>query len=592
MMMDGEMILGGCSNRMDPPTAYIFPESYDTIRVIKGPQSVQYGPGNSAGVVLFERNNDRPTEAGWELHSSMVIGSFDRHDEVVDLNYSTPQYSIRGTLTESGQNNYQDGDGNEVHSQYERWSSQLSVAWTPDAYTRLELGLARSDGEAAYADRSVDGSQFKRENYSFKIEKRNLTASIESVDFNAYYNYVDHVMDNFTLREPAGMLTSPSAMNPDRETMGARLAMSLKPSIDTRFVIGLDTQSNEHTFRSTMNQSMMPYEAMSRTPDAAFYQAGIFGEATWDFSNSSRLVSGLRLDRWNVEDKRSTVALNMMMSMPNPTAGIQQKDNLHSEFLRLESSTRNGAVIYFAGVGHSERFPDYWEIIAKETESSISAIGIEPEKTTQVDVGFIYNLAGWEGSVSMFVSDIQDYLMIESNYQKPVMSGMMPGTRNASIVRNIDARTWGIEIDSLYRINDNWRTELTLASVRGANDTDDVTLAQLPPLEARVGLFYDNNVWSAGVLWRGITAQNRYDLNRGNIVGQDLGPTDSANIFSLNAGWRYSDNLMFTSGIDNLFDTSYAEHISRAGASIPGFDQTTRVNEPGRTLWARAQFTF
>lgn len=192
----------------------------------------------------------------------------------------------------------------------------------------------------------------------------------------------------------------------------------------------------------------------------------------------------------------------------------------------------------------------------------------------------------------MFVSDIQDYLMIESNYQKPVMSGMMPGTRNASIVRNIDARTWGIEIDSLYRINDNWRTELTLASVRGANDTDDVTLAQLPPLEARVGLFYDNNVWSAGVLWRGITAQNRYDLNRGNIVGQDLGPTDSANIFSLNAGWRYSDNLMFTSGIDNLFDTSYAEHISRAGASIPGFDQTTRVNEPGRTLWARAQFTF
>ena len=37
---DGQFIYGGCGNRMDPPTAYIFPASFDKVIVTKGPQSV------------------------------------------------------------------------------------------------------------------------------------------------------------------------------------------------------------------------------------------------------------------------------------------------------------------------------------------------------------------------------------------------------------------------------------------------------------------------------------------------------------------------------------------------------------------------
>lgn len=44
VLLDGEMILGGCGMRMDPPTAYVFPEAYDEVTVLKGPQTVKYGP--------------------------------------------------------------------------------------------------------------------------------------------------------------------------------------------------------------------------------------------------------------------------------------------------------------------------------------------------------------------------------------------------------------------------------------------------------------------------------------------------------------------------------------------------------------------
>jgi iron complex outermembrane receptor protein len=55
ILLDGEQVLGGCGMRMDPPTAYVFPEAYDRIVVVKGPQTVLHGPGNSAASVSFER---------------------------------------------------------------------------------------------------------------------------------------------------------------------------------------------------------------------------------------------------------------------------------------------------------------------------------------------------------------------------------------------------------------------------------------------------------------------------------------------------------------------------------------------------------
>ena len=602
MLVDGEMILGGCSNRMDPPTAYIFPEAFDSIKVIKGPQSVQHGPGNSAGVVLFERNNTRPEQSGWSAHTSALGGSWGRHDEVVDATYSSPSFTLRGIATNASQDNYEDGAGKEIHSQYERWTTQASLAWTPNDTTRFEFAAAVSDGQAAYADRGVDGSKFARDNYSLKFSKQNVTELIESIDAQMYYNYVDHVMDTYSLREVLPGRNS-VAMNPDRRTEGTRLAFKLKPSAATDVVLGIDTQNNEHTNRMTMNQNAMPYENLERISDSEFSQTGLFAEFGIDLDDRQRLITGARVDDWEVTDNRDQIALSMMLSVPNPNAGQTRQETLESGFLRYERILNWKGANFFAGVGHSERFPDYWELVAKETATSVSALNIESEKTTQLDVGLIYSSGRISGSASVFYNEIDDFLMIESGFAKPAMampamggmSGMdmgMPATRSASIARNIDARTWGLELDGQYVINTDWKVSMTLASVRGDNETDNRTLPQLPPLEGRLGLHYDNSVWSAGLLLRNLSAQNRVDIGRGNIVGQDIGPTDGATVLSFNGGWRPSTNLLVSGGVDNLFDTEYAEHISRAGASIPGFDQITRVNEPGRTLWLKAQLTF
>ncbi len=101
ILLDGQEIHGGCGGRMDPPTAYIYPESYDRVTVLKGPQQVLYVPGSSAGVVLFERESKRMTEPGWSAQGSLTFGSFGRNDQYLEARGGNPDFYARANATRS-----------------------------------------------------------------------------------------------------------------------------------------------------------------------------------------------------------------------------------------------------------------------------------------------------------------------------------------------------------------------------------------------------------------------------------------------------------------------------------------------------------
>lgn len=600
IMLDGQMILGGCGNRMDPPTAYVFPDAYDKITLIKGPQTVLYGPGNSAGVVLFERKVERFKGTDLNLNASLMVGSFGRHDEILDFTTGDSDFYFRGVGTNSRSGDYKDGNSNEVHSEYKRWSGSGAIGWTPDDNTSLELSGGVSDGQAAYADRTVDGVKFARDNIALKFEKKGITESIEKLEAQAYYNYVDHVMDNYTLRKfvPLGMGHEPSAMNPDRKTEGGKLALTLNFQDATKITAGGDFQSNKHTLRTSMSMLMggmftpgqltNPYQKMPRIEDARINQKGLFVEAAQNVGELNKLVGGLRADWWKAKDKRKTV-INKVT--PNPTANHERNETLYSGFIRYEIALSGTGSTLYAGIGHTSRFPDYWELFKQEgpNPTDLSAFdATNPEKTTQVDIALNLASGPWAGFLSAFGNKISDFILVQSNVKRG--TGMM--TRTATIVRNIDATTWGGEGGLSYAFSKSLNLDTSIAYVHGQNDTEDRPLAQIPPLQGRIGLNWSNDVWSVGSLLRLVAAQDRFAISEGTIVGQDIGKTSGFTVFSINGGWKPIKGLLIAAGVDNLFDKVYAEHISRAGADITGFEQTTRVNEPGRNLWAKATYNF
>ncbi len=587
VLLDGQEVYGGCSGRMDPPTAYVYPESYDRVTLMKGPQTVKYGAGFSAGVVNFERKNQRLAENGASGHASVTLGSAGRNDVVLDGKVGTPNFYIKGGATRADADDYKDGDGKTIHSAYARWSANTAMGWTPDDDTLLELSLGRSDGKADYADRMMDGVKFDRESKALKFERKNVSARVSKVEGEVYDNYVDHVMDNYSRRTNTGTsMMSHMVANPDRSTQGGRVSTTLNASEKTQVTLGADAKQDKHTSRSGMGMTGAAadamYQAATRAQDMQFKQSGVFGEVKHTFNERSRVVSGLRVDQHKATDSRSKVG--MMGMVANDTQGAVDNETLRSGFVRYERDAATQNRTYYASVGHTERTPDYWERNQLDPTTGKSAfLTTKPEKTNQLDVGMNWKKDKLSGSVSAFYNKIDNYQLIDWT------GGMAAGKTH-----NVKATTHGVEADVAYQVNNQWKGTATLAHVHGDNKTDHKPLAQQPPTEVRLGAEYDNGKHFFGVQERLVAGQKRVDPGYGSIVvgSKDVAPTAGFGVFSINGGTRPKKGVTLSTGIDNVFDKKYVEHVSQNGTdmAIPGYATTDRVNEPGRTVWVKASF--
>lgn len=587
ILSNGGVMLGACPGRMDAPTSYISPETYDKLTVVKGPETVLWGPGASAGTIRFDREPERFGELGTRVSGSLVGGSNGRFDRVLDAAAGGPEGYLRFIGNRSQSDDYEDGAGDTVPSRWNKWNGDVAVGWTPDADTLVELSAGKGDGEARYAGRGMDGAQFERESLGLRFVKANIGETLETLEAQLYYNYADHVMDNYSLRTPpnTGRMAGPRASNVDRRTLGGRLATTLRWD-DLQLISGVDAQTNEHRKRS--GKGIGTYDDQPWNKDADFHNYGVFGELTWYAAERGRVIGGARLDRASTKDYRQTLGSGMM-TLPNPTADTTRSDTLPGGFLRYEHDLQDSPTTLYAGLGHVQRFPDYWELFSpiRGPAGSPNAFeGIEPEKTTQFDFGAQYEGEQLKAWASGYVGEIRDYILFTYS------SGGMMGS--SSRANNVDARIMGGELGAAYQLSANWKTDATLAYAWGKNTSDDRALPQMPPLETRFGLIYEEGDWSAGGLWRVVARQGRIAEGQGNVVGKDFGDSAGFAVLSVNGVHRMSKHLKLSVGIDNLLDKDYAEHLNLAGNAGFGYpaDDPQALHEPGRTLWSKVDFSF
>ena len=582
ILTNGGEMLGACPGRMDAPTSYISPETYDKLTVIKGPQTVLWGPGASAGTILFEREPEHFGELGTRVNASLLAGSNGRFDKTIDAAAGGPLGYVRVIGNTAHADDYKDGNGDTVPSRYDKWNGDIALGWTPDADTLLELTAGKGDGEARSAGRGMDGSQYKRESLGLRFEKSNIGDVLDKIEAQVYYNYADHVMDNYTLRTPSGtgMMAGPMASNVDRRTLGARVKATWRWA-DYQLISGIDAQTNEH--RKRMGMGIDTYKDQNWSKDADFHNYGAFGELTWYAAERDRLITGARLDRASAKDYRARLGSGMM-SKPNPTLDKTRADTLPSGFARYEHDLSDSPTTVYAGLGHSQRFPDYWELFSPSSgpAGSVNAFdAIKPEKTTQLDAGLQYKTDTLEAWASVYAGEIRDYILFD--YAK-----------GSSQAQNINARVMGGELGAAYQLTSNWKADATLAYAWGKNTSDGKALPQMPPLDTRLGLTYSQDDWSAGALWRIVARQDRIDRNAGNVVGKDFDKSAGFGVFSLNGAYRINKNLKVSAGVDNLLDKNYSEHLNMAGNAGYGYpaNDPRAINEPGRTLWTKVDVSF
>lgn len=524
---DDQFIYGGCGMRMDPPTAYIHPNSFDKVVVTKGPQTVTQGMGLVSGSVQFIRKDPDFTEKPYNINATLTAGSNDRLDGSLEAEFGGKYGYVRTNISHNEADDYKDGDGNRIHSNFKRDSQMLQLGITPTENTTIAGTYERSRAKVAYADRMMDGSKFDRDAWNIRFTQRNLTPWFSELELRYGKSEIDHVMDTYSLRtiyNPAGKQIK-NANNPKRNTDTGRLKATFdwdKLNLQT----GLDYLDDVHVARHERGgdgYSHKPY-----MPNQSFKQWGIFTEASWQQTDNQRWVAGLRHDQVKAHYDTARVTDPVLK---------HQKFNLNSGFLRWERNTDNG-LKYYAGFGIAERAPDYWERLRSENKA------IRAEQNRQIDAGVIWKRPNLHASVSVFGSNIKDFIMMERQ-------GMDFN------VRNINASRFGGEAEVKWTFAPNWEVGTSLAYTRGKNRTDGKPLAQTPPLEWNNTLAFDNGKFSAGALWRVVAKQNRYSKGQGNIVGQDIGASSGFGVLSLNAGWKFSKYATLQGGVDNVFNKTY-----------------------------------
>ncbi|WP_304717366.1 TonB-dependent receptor domain-containing protein [Neisseria viridiae] len=617
---DDQFVYGGCSNRMDPPTSYIHPSTFDEVVVTKGPQTVTQGMGLISGSVHFVRKDPTFHEQPYSFNGSTTLGNSGRRDASFEVGAGGKYGYARLNVSHNESDDYKDGAGNRVHSNFKRDGQMVQLGVTPTENTTIAGTYERSRGKAAYADRMMDGSKFDRDAWNVRISQRNITPWLSEIEARYGSSEIDHVMDTYSLR-PVGMMGK-AAINPKRRTDTG----NLKATFDwdnVNLQTGIDYMRDRHTERNgNENYASSPFK-----PTQSFDQLGGFAEAAWQRTDKQKLIAGLRHDQvtGTYETKADSDPLK------------KTKYPLTSGFFRFEQTTGNTK--YYAGLGIAQRAPDYWE--RKKSEN------LRKETNRQLDAGLIWNSGNWHVSASVFAGKVDDFIIVET---KPMMmhhaagsttahshmahhhaghagshtpaapaTGGHPGSHAPTApatgghsgtpaagghsghhhgadlsARNIDAIRLGGEIEVKWQFAPNWSIASNLAYTYGKNRTDGKPLAQTPPLEWNNTLAFDNGKFSAGALWKVVAKQNRYAKGQGNIIGQDIGASAGFGVLSVNAGWKFNKYATLQGGVDNVFNKTYAEFVSRSGGFVdPAAGiKTTRVNEPGRTAWLRLQAKF
>ena len=571
ILTDGTENLGACPSRMDNPASYVSPESYDKITVVKGPQTVQYAHTGSAATVIFEREPEQLTSAKpYRGQATVMLGSYGRLDQNVEAAVGDETKYARLNANRSIADSYQDGAGNTVPSDWEKWNADLALGWTPNEDTWVELKGGKSDGEAVYAGRPMDGSKFARESLGLHVEKKNIGDVIKKVEAQVDYSYNDHVMDNFSLRKfnPADGMSMPMASNVARRTLNARVAMTQDWG-KLQLISGIDSQKNEHTKRS--GSLMSPYQNKARVGDMDFESYGAFGELSYAFNDQHKLVTGARVDQAKID---------------NLATDTERKETLPSGFVRIESELAEHVKTY-AGLGYVERVPDYWELFSTKYHQSTGTTfaDLENEKTAQFDAGYQYEQGAFKSWASVYAGLIQDYILVAYT-----PTGSMGRLEAKS--RNIDATIAGAEAGVAYQLTDQIQADISAMYAWGENTTDHTALPQIAPLEGRFNLRYVQEKYNLGLLWRVVAAQDRTSYREGNIIGYDLEDSKGFGTLSLNGTYNIQKDLDLSVGIDNVLNKNYAEHLNKLGSSGFGYAATEQFNNIGRNYWARISMKF
>ena len=571
--LDGAMVYGACSAKMDPASTYANVNNYDSVTVIKGTQSVLFGAGGPGGIVSFKRVTNPVTKPEYRIGQNFDsnAGAYTTSGNMVFPLSSSSYLRLNGSATNAG--NYETGSGIKPLTEYSTTDYTVILGTLLSDGSKLEVNYSNNrQDKVGYPGLMMDIVYSYTDMYTLKYHRVTPLGIFNTMNVELFNTDIDHLMDNKTLRSGGSAMATPTSS----DTYGGRIIGTIGSDIRA----GVDYEHNTKNAEQTMMGSLKTY----LWPDVETEKLGLFFE-----KDMNDISYGLRFDQVELDPTRAGVdpgagtmqnSANMVYAMAAnggyAAATKRDFDNV-SGFLRF-NNLMNGSS--YVNLSINERAPDATELFnAKQNSSAMMRhVGnphLSSERHMTIEIGHEGMLLGNHITGSVFYNDVDDYVTTHR------VADAAMGTRT---YKNVDATLYGYEITA-HRVVAGIDTTLNLNYTRGEDDTQNRALPQIMPLAGDLTFEIKSAQSNYGLRINFADTQDRFDSKVLDVAGGTAGYT----AYDIFAGFEPTPNLRFTVGMSNITDKRYATHLNTTNT----LDATaTRTDEPGRSLFGSINYEF
>lgn len=585
--IDGVKQIGAGPNAMDAPLSYASPLLIESVDVYRGIAPVSSALDSIGGVVKVHQKR-AANIASHERNLAVTgtyLNNYDGYNVSAVAGAGFDSFAVSSYVALQNADDYQDGDGREVHSsQIERLQYGVDAAYRNNA-SSIGLIWQRTDTKptgTVALPMDIDYVESDR----VKLDYQTQFNDIELETYIAYHQ-AEHGMDNFSQR-----LNNNGQKHRYNTTDVENLSYFADAKFD-HWQFGLEGYVSEHGSRITNpNNAMFFVENFNHVEDN---RHSLFAE--WQAkANKLRHLVGARI-KYNQADA-GIVSSSMAMMNPHIKA-------LQEQFNNAERSVSDTTVdISYSGkLQHTDHYATELSFGFKQRAASyqqrylwlpmqatggladgktyIGNINLNPETAYQVNLAWQYQENGLSISPQIFYHQIDDYIQgtpsqnMAANMVGTMMAGEAPLQFN-----NIDAYLYGGDVNMAWRLNNAWQFTSVISYVKGKRDDINDDLYRIAPLNARITAFYRQGDWQSQLTMSAYAKQtNVSELNN---------EKESAGYATLDWQLDYDVNsqLRLNVGISNLLDKAYSPHLNGVNRAMgSSINVGEAVPEVGRNVF-------
>jgi hemoglobin/transferrin/lactoferrin receptor protein len=602
VLIDGNRV--ETANDLSARLSLIDVSDISRIEVIKGGVSSLYGTGATGGIVnIFTKNGDFGDKLFFKSSVTGGINTVSNNRNLyLSLNSGERNWYIKlsgslrdasNTMTASGEipnSQFSDKNFSAFSGIHPFKDHTLSVSY--QNYFAEDVGIP--GGYPLFpTNASVTYPTEKRTMFYAEYKINNLSRVLKNISAKYYYQYifrdVINIPGTIQIKPPSNGLPkqriSVLEITPTGEhsTNGVLMQSGWKISSTNSLTGGIDIWQRDLSTDRERLQKIETYDSSGTTiintiykttgekplPDASYRSTGIYAQDETSLINEKlKLVLGGRIDFINVTNQITYQPYYEIINgiINNSPAG--QKIIWNEEKANDVSWSGNLGMVYSlkkeidvtANLSVSFRSPSLEERYQYIDLGNLIRVGnpyLLPENGYFADIGLRIRKDNFNFTGDLFYN-IFNNLVAE-----------IPGTyegRQALIKTNIgDAALYGYDFNVNYNFYKSFTAYGVMSYVRGEDKYNNLNLAQIPPLNGRIGLKFSvlkiiyadiNSVLYAS---QNYTAPGELPTPGYSIFNAELSSTP----VSIN-----NMPLSLFGGVENLFNKSYRNHLSTGRGSV------------------------